>query len=1085
MKSGPLYATLSRAAFHRRLSLTLRLLLLAGAAIPLSLAVAFAADNLFNLSASARAVISLAFIGGIVGGLARLYVRYWRNPADTAQIAVYLEKRYGITDNRLINAVHFDRDPALPSFIKEIFTQSAESSCTGMDFRNVWQHANLKPAAKLCAAGLFIFLAYAIPLRSHAKNAFLRYLNPATAVMPLNFTQFKVSPGNAEAIEGGSCLVHATATKFDRQVSGLDILVKDGGTPLLYPMRSEADGFVFEMRDLSRETRYAVKNGNDISRWYTVAVTRRPRLDHLTVTVTPPAYTGDKPAQLSPHKREADILKGSQILVSTAPDRTQQIRFFRDGAEVTSGGTPTRGVSGGIGQTALPAGTEPDRNTLAFELLSDTVASVDVKDDKGRVHAGVWQCRFKMTADKNPEVRFLNRELNLEVGAGQTLPLTIEESDDFGIAALELYTTQNQEEKILKRINYRDIKRDRNEVSSLPVSEDVFARNATYKIWARVYDNHEPPQAGIVLTPLTLHIVDLAKGMVAGEKDDPYVRLFTVLTEALDQEKELRDWVAVRIEQDRKERISRTVHKRQQSVHERIVLGATLASELLLKNKIKKSLSDSISTLRTEQSEPLIRHIPLITELDADHRKAELNDIVLKQSGVITALQHILGLVSHDKTLDEQKKDQLAEENQDQKLFEKLQKLKEDLSKFKDEQRKILDNTEAIDKKDPEDWTKDEEKLLGDLAAKEQDYAKLFQAAFNDLSKVANQDFSNSTMADELVEMVEELQKAGAALEKKHIEIATVNEELLGEQAESITTNLERWLADSKDNIKWNGEEAGVTPDVPLQDLPAELTDIIGELIDDVKDMEDVEDSSNSSLSSMDKGVGWGSGDGNMNDMSAKGVTGNSMPNNNEVSGRSGEGRSGKSSGQFVEKEATGKGGRDTPTRLVQSPFEKGTVKDSSKDPQGGATGGGKQSGLGGEGLRGITPDQKPDVEQRLPGKQAELKQKAEALMRELNVRNLPTGDLEESVNKMELIQKYRSTGQGLQVKQVESALLSSLKDARTAMKVGATGGAEKSKALSKRISTIRHPNNEPTPDGYESSVDAYFRALAEPDAEE
>jgi hypothetical protein len=218
--------------------------------------------------------------------------------------------------------------------------------------------------------------------------------------------------------------------------------------------------------------------------------------------------------------------------------------------------------------------------------------------------------------------------------------------------------------------------------------------------------------------------------------------------------------------------------------------------------------------------------------------------------------------------------------------------------------------------------------------------------------------------------------------------------------------------------------------------------------------------------------------------MSAKGITGNSMPNNNEVGGRSGEGRSGKSTGQFVEQEATGKGGRDTPTRLVQSPFEKGTVKDSSKDPQGGATGGGKQSGLGGDGLRGITPSRKPDVEQRLPGKQAELKQKAEALMRELNVRNLPTGDLEEAVNKMELIQKYRSTGQGLQVKQVASELVSSLKDARIAMKAGASGGAEKSGVKAQRISTIRHPNNESTPDGYEASVDAYFRALAEPEGE-
>lgn len=1058
MTTGPLYATLTKAALHRRLSLTLRLLLVAGAVAPLSLAAVFAADNLFNLSAAARASLGLTFIAGLLAGLARLYWLHWRKPVDAAKMAVYLEQRYGIADNRLINAVHFDRDPALPAFIKGLFSDAASATCRGMDFRRVWQHAHLKPASRLCAAGLLLSLAYAIPFAPHAKNAWRRFLNPSTSVTPLNFTQFAVTPGDAALIEGQSCLVSASATKSGRPVGGLDILVKDGGTPLLYPMRASGDGFAFELRDLSRDTRYAVKNGNDVSRWYAVGVTPRPRLDRLSVTVAPPAYTGEKPRALSPSKREAEVLKGSRVTVRPSPARHQQVRFIRDGAPVTN---------------AL--------DDLAFDLTADTAVSIDVTDAKGLTHSGVWLCRFKMTADRQPAVRFLNRELNVEVGAGQTLPLTIEEGDDYGLTALELYTVRNQEETVLKRIDYREIRRDRSEASVLAVSDDHFARNASYKVYARVYDNHVPPQSGIALTPLTLHVVDLAKEQLAGDKDDPYIRLFAVLTEALDQEKSLRDWVALRVETDRKERISHIVHKRQESVHERIVLGSTLAADLYRKKKIKKGLSDSVAELKSAQSEPLVRRLPAVASLGDEQRRAELNDIVLRQSEIVKTLQRILGAVNADKALEERRQDQLAEESQDQKLFEKLQKLKADLDKFQDEQRKILADTEAIDKKDPEDWTEAEEKLLGDLAAKEQNYAKFFQATFNDLSKVENQDFSNSTMADEIVEMVEELQKAGAALEKKHIEIATVNEELIGEQAESIETNLERWLADAKDSIKWNGEEAGLSPDVPLQDLPAELTDIMGELIDSVDEMEDVEDSSNSSLSAFDKGIGWGVSDGNMDDMSAKGITGNIMPNNNEVGGRSGEGRSGKSSGQFVEQEATGKGGRDTPTRLVQSPFEKGTVKDTSKDPQGGATGGGKQSGVGGDGLRGITPDRKPDVQQRLPGQQAELKQKAEALMRELNVRNLPTGDLEEAINKMEQIQKYRSTGQGLQAKQVQSELLSSLKDARVAMRAGAAGGAEKRSSTAKRISTIRQPNNEPTPEGYESSVDAYFRALAEP----
>jgi hypothetical protein len=1061
MTSGPLYATLTKAAFHRRLSLTLRLLLLTAAAGSLSLAVLFAADNLFNLSAAARATVGLAFLAGVLGGTAFLYVRYWRRPVDAAKMAVYLEQRYGIADNRLVNAVHFDRDPSVPAFIRELFDRQAETSCADVDFRAVWQHANLKPALRLCGVGVLAFLAYAIPFAPHARNAFLRYLNPSSEVTPLNFTQFAVAPGDTEVAEGRDCAIRVHAAKFGRPAGGLDLLVRDGNATLLYPMRSEADGFAFDLRDVSQTTRYAVKNGGDVSRWYTVVVIPRPRLSRLTVTVEPPAYTGEKAEVLSPQKREAAVLAGSTVRVQTVPARGQQLRFLRDGKDV------------------------PDAHAeLSFALAADTELAIDVRDDRGRLFPAVWLCRFKAVADQHPEVRFLNRELNVEVASGQPLPLTLHENDDFGLSALELYTVQNQKEKILKRFDYRERKRDRDEASVLAVSDGTFARNASYQVWARVFDNHQPPQSGVVPIPVTLHVIDPAQNVVTDNANDPYARLFAVLTEALDQEKNLRDWLAVRIESDRKDRISHAVHKRQESVHERISTGASLAADLVRDKKIRKSLADGVTALKTELSEPLVHRLPVIADLADEPRKAALNDVVLRQSAIITVLQRLLGAIGQNQALDEQRKTQLADEDQEQKLFSKLQKLKEDVGKFKEAQSKILADTEAIDKKAPEDWTEAEEKLLGDLAAKEQNYAKFFQAAFNDLSKVPNQDFSNSTMADEMIEMVEELQKAGAALEKKHVEIATVNEELLGEQATSIETNLERWLADAKDNIKWNGEEAGVTPDVPLQDLPAELTDIIGDLIDNVKDMEDVEDSSNTSLSSFDKGIGWGASDGNMSDMSAKGVTGNSMPNNNEVGGRSGEGRSGKSSGQFVEQEATGKGGRDTPTRLVQSPFEKGTVKDTSKDPQGGATGGGKQSGLGGEGLRGITPTQKPDVEQRLPGQQAELRQKAEALMRELNVRNLPTGDLEDAINKMELIQKYRSTGQGLATKQVASDVISSLKDARTAIKVGVSAGVEKNAATAKRISVVSHPDNESTPSGYESSVDAYFRALAEPQSE-
>src|SRR5690606_7048439 len=126
------------------------------------------------------------------------------------------------------------------------------------------------------------------------------------------------------------------------------------------------------------------------------------------------------------------------------------------------------------------------------------------------------------------------------------------------------------------------------------------------------------------------------------------------------------------------------------------------------------------------------------------------------------------------------------------------------------------------------------------------------------------------------------------------------------------------------------------------------------------------EDTNANWTDALDKGAGWDAVDGPIANMTAKGVTGNQLPNDNEMGGRSGEGRSGKSQGEFVEETASGKGGRNTPTRLDPTAFQQGQIKDTSTDPVGGATGGGKISGQGGEGLEGPVPNQRDLDLQRL-----------------------------------------------------------------------------------------------------------------------
>ncbi|KKK48200.1 hypothetical protein LCGC14_3147530, partial [marine sediment metagenome] len=259
--------------------------------------------------------------------------------------------------------------------------------------------------------------------------------------------------------------------------------------------------------------------------------------------------------------------------------------------------------------------------------------------------------------------------------------------------------------------------------------------------------------------------------------------------------------------------------------------------------------------------------------------------------------------------------------------------------------------------------------------------------AFKDMSKLQEQDFSNPALLKELVSIKSDVTMAKDALAKQAIDMATAAEENGYGNAEEIKHNMEKWLPDEPDRIKWDMEDPAGQMNVEQPELPKELEDLVGDLLEEEEDLfEEMDDITAKYNMSGDKGIGWDAMDGPISSMNAQGVTGNQLPNTSEISGRSGEGRQGKSVGEFVEDKAVGKGGRRTPTRLTPEPFQQGQVDDTSKEPAGGASGGGKLSGAGAEGLEGPLPPELQKELKRMAGKHAQLRNKAERIQGGFNV---------------------------------------------------------------------------------------------------
>jgi hypothetical protein len=454
------------------------------------------------------------------------------------------------------------------------------------------------------------------------------------------------------------------------------------------------------------------------------------------------------------------------------------------------------------------------------------------------------------------------------------------------------------------------------------------------------------------------------------------------------------------------------------------------------------------------------------------------------QDSIIDVLRKLLDVARHaeEQTLAEMKKRPGGDLPDDAKA--KLEELRNKLDKFLEQQKKVIEASENLAKVPVEDFTKEQEEALKALAAAEDDWAKFMKDLHSDLSKLPEQDFANSSALKESVEIQTELKMAEDALLKKSVDIAVPLEQLGYEMAEELKTNMEKWLPDTPDREKWSQEESLTDKDkeAPMAELPGELEDMIGDLMEQENDIfDEMEDVSSSAADSLDKGAGWDAMDGPISNMSAKGVTGNRLPNSSEIGGRSGEGRQGKASGEFVGDEAVGKGGRNTPSRLTPDPYVKGQIKDHSKDSVGGATGGGKESGQGGEGLEGSAPKSPGQRDlQRLAGKQAALRNKAEGVDLQFQVANFQHTDLDKMIKVMAQVEMDLKSGRYQNALRQRGVLVGGLGNVKQYLK----GEFEVRKDSTANLPTeiqkeILGGMQDPSPRGWEELNRQYFERLS------
>jgi hypothetical protein len=937
----------------------------------------------------------------------------------TVQMARLLESRVpglhnGLTNSVLLaNANDLHTSPWLPQIFNEI-----QQTMSAQPVGDAVRVADLNHVAFRSGLVILPLVLSAMLFPRPFMHGWQQMLHPAVFVPKTgSMTITQVQPGDVTLVAGQPLEIQATAT--GPQTPEAKLYFEDGTlTATLSPTTvDEALRYTYRAEHVDKSTRYRLSVGGTESQWYNVTVVHQIKLQQIDLGFTPPIYTG-KPA-------------GSVTLKPDTMDTTPVTVPQGSGVQIAASiDIPANGAMLQLGDrspTPMTANMQKTGFTGSFTVNDDTPVAVLLTDGAGQIIAKLPEEQFVVHCSKDAapaiEMKFPAQDAVVAPSAEVKICATIK--DDYGLTGSRVLMAVGPDAPLapVATQSYPVGTTAIDLASVLNLGPDIRKHGNSIRVQVEATDNRD----------LTSQFADAGKSAgdkEAADKGGPQTTSSPIF------EIKFRDpEVAAKQDQEEADKLRKLLTD---MLHTQMKLNTQTVgwkpTEPVAMTKIgigqtdlRNLMQSTAETYSFDESNRIVQKTLMVlalnpgkdavdfatalaSEKDPAQQQKLSDNLQTQQRRIASTLESLLSLLNASPEPATQPTtrpgDQLASKP------DAFQKLDDQLKQFMKEQQKILDQTAGLAKKPVDNFDDKDKKLMADLLQAQDKLDAFMKAAVSDFSKNAEQDMANAAMAKEAQAIYSEVTMAKDALNQKAAEVAVPAEENGLEGAKELSSNLEKWLSNTPDRTQWTQEELPTKSDTPMPELPKELQDMIGELMEQQEDLFDQMEDQNANITdSADKGIGWDAADGPIADMSAKGVTGNQLPNNNEMGGRSGEGRSGRSQGEFVGDTAVGKGGRNTPTRLDPTPFAQGQIKDTSKDPVGGATGGGKMSGEGAAGLQGPVPAKAVEGLKRLATKQAELRNTAERLALQYKLSRFDNFKLKTSINLMREVEEDLKAG--------------------------------------------------------------------------
>ena len=812
--------------------------------------------------ATAAGLLALAGFAGrrLLHGLRRV------PPEAVAQRAELLG---GVADNAIINACQFEAQ-SLPPAEAAWLPPTSAAAAVALERSPVPRLLRL-PQLLRVLAGLALAVAAviggALIWPDHLAHGARRLLLPLADLPPLGAAVITVEPAGTLTLDDGAELsVRVRLRPADgrrRELPAPQLVFEDEREA---PALRQLDGlWQVALPGQHRASAFRISCAGTLTPLVRVVVLPPPTLTVSRFVVDGPAYTGLSGSVRPGPPAALNVLPGSVVRLSLSADcPLAAVHWQLPGGSVEL----ARDGDGWSGSATLSSAG-------AYRLIGD-----------GRQLA---QGEIRLEADRPPEATLGGAERNRYVDPGTTLDLPLTASDDLGLAAVTVLVREAVDGAAPSQVQAWQLlgppgPRELAETLHLALDPARFLPGRAYLCEAVASDRlaQEGRSPPLVLRVRTVKDLALPPG-------DRRASAFEALRRCLAEQIRARAASGNLLANLAEIRAHRTLPAQASAAS-----GAQEAARLACVTAIEVFTAASegavLPILRpiADPAMPQLREA--LASLDETGAAQRLPPLIREQDDLIARLTALLGTIAAEVRQERKPVAGASAHEADRKRAEEL---KQDLERFLDDQKRILERSRTLADGGGADLTADEERIAGELV---QGRARVGQVPGGEADQLRAESAPGlqrrqpgdrdqrgvaGRQAGRRRPRWQEGRTGRAARAVRH-----------RERFEKLVNNLEKWLSPTpptSSSGRWRTPQAPA--DVAVAELPAELEDIVGELLDKAEEMTpDVQDATSAWMDSLDKGAGWTAADGPISNMSAKGITGNVLPNQSEIGGRSGEG---------------------------------------------------------------------------------------------------------------------------------------------------------------------------------------------------